>query len=171
MGEIDIIHVVYLAWQRRNPTQTVLGVSWEFSFHLHWWLPVTLGHQHFVFHSPGSFTSVVCVMLVITFLPEYVRLYVAAVSSASIVTTPPLHLLKKWENTQSLCDSAHSSMTTRILVQECLLFHYPATKQSPSPVWSMSLFKLYCLITSLYITCSLPENRYLTSWMKELKCC
>ena len=59
----------------------------------------------FCFSLSGSFTSVVCVMLVITFLPEYVRLYVAAVSSASIVTTPPLHLLKKWENTQSLCES------------------------------------------------------------------
>ena len=66
-------------------------------------------------------------------------------------------------------DSAAAIVTFySLLVLSSRICHHCsiATKLSPSPVGSMSLFKLYCLISSTLV--SLPKSRYLTSWTEKL---
>ena len=70
-------------------------------------------------------------------------------------------------------DSAAAIVTlySLLVLSSHVIWHHCsiASKLSPSPVGSMSLFKVYCLISSTLV--SLPKSRYLPSWTEELKYC
>ena len=70
-------------------------------------------------------------------------------------------------------DSAAAIVTlySLLVLSSHIIWHHCsiASKLSPSPVGSMSLFKVYCLISSTLV--SLPKSRYLPSWTEELKYC